>query len=44
MEWRLLEAVAYERMGKLSKAKKVYREILDETPLFSKALHVSFNF
>ncbi|XP_078164957.1 tetratricopeptide repeat (TPR)-like superfamily protein [Carex rostrata] len=39
VEWRLLEAVAYERMGKLSKAKKVYREILDETPLFTKALH-----
>ncbi|KAJ3701366.1 hypothetical protein LUZ61_005071 [Rhynchospora tenuis] len=38
-EWRLLEAVAYEKMGRLSKAKKVYKEILDEKPLFTRALH-----
>jgi hypothetical protein len=44
VEWRLLGAVAYERMGKLSTAKTVYREILNETPVCTKALHVRVNF
>ncbi|KAJ3694133.1 hypothetical protein LUZ60_009613 [Juncus effusus] len=39
VEWKLLEAVAYEQMGRLSEAKNVYREILDNSPFCSRALH-----
>ncbi|KAG6721783.1 protein SLOW GREEN 1, chloroplastic [Carya illinoinensis] len=39
VEWRLLMAHCYEMMGQLSKAKRLFKEILEETPLSLKALH-----
>ncbi|XP_072999629.1 protein SLOW GREEN 1, chloroplastic [Typha latifolia] len=39
VEWRLLHALTYELMGKLSKAKKLFKEILKERPLLLRALH-----
>uniref|UniRef100_A0A2N9G3A5 Uncharacterized protein n=1 Tax=Fagus sylvatica TaxID=28930 RepID=A0A2N9G3A5_FAGSY len=40
VEWRLLKALCYETMGKLRKAKRLYKEILKERPLLLTALHV----
>lgn len=42
MEWRLLEALCYEMMGQLSKAKRLFKEILKQKPLLLRALHVWF--
>lgn len=42
VEWRLLQALCYELMGHLTKAKRLFNEILKEKPLLIKALHVSF--
>ena len=42
VEWRLLLALCYETMGQLSKAKKLFREILKKRPLLVRALHVIF--
>jgi Flp pilus assembly protein TadD len=42
VEWRLLLALCYETMGFLSKAKRVYSEILETKPLLVRALHVMF--
>lgn len=42
VEWRLLLALCYETMGYLSKAKGLYLEILENWPLFVRALHVMF--
>ncbi|CAJ2641650.1 chloroplast lumen common protein family [Trifolium pratense] len=39
VEWRLLLALCYETMGYLSKAKRVYSEILETRPLLVRALH-----
>lgn len=39
MEWRLLEALCYEMMGQLSKAKRLFKEILKQKPLLLRALH-----
>ncbi|KAK9134397.1 hypothetical protein Syun_013727 [Stephania yunnanensis] len=39
VEWRLLRALSYEMMGDLSKAKRLFREILGERPLLVRALH-----
>ncbi|KAI5588070.1 hypothetical protein POPTR_005G085700v4 [Populus trichocarpa] len=39
VEWRLLEALCYEMMGQLSKAKTLFKEILIERPLLLRALH-----
>ncbi|CAK7337804.1 unnamed protein product [Dovyalis caffra] len=39
VEWRLLEAFCYEMMGQLSKAKRLFKEILEERPLLLRALH-----
>lgn len=39
VEWRLLQALSYELMGQLSKAKRLFKEILEERPLLSRALH-----
>lgn len=39
MEWRLLQALCYEMMGHLSKAKKLFKDILKQRPLFLRALH-----
>lgn len=41
VEWKLLQALSYELMGHLTKAKRLYNEILEERPLLVKALHVS---
>lgn len=41
VEWRLLQALCCEMMGQLSKAKRLFNDILKETPLFLRALHVS---
>jgi len=40
VEWRLLQALCYETMGQLSKAKRFFKEILEERPLNPRALHV----
>lgn len=40
MEWRLLQALCYEMMGQLSKAKMLFKEILKQRPLLLRALHV----
>lgn len=40
VEWRLLMALSYEMMGQLSVAKRLFKEILEERPLFLRALHV----
>ncbi|XP_059307991.1 protein SLOW GREEN 1, chloroplastic [Lycium ferocissimum] len=39
MEWRLLQALCYEMMGELSKAKRLFKEILKQRPLLLRALH-----
>ncbi|KAA8530953.1 hypothetical protein F0562_005680 [Nyssa sinensis] len=39
VEWRLLQALCYEMMGQLSKAKRLFREILEKRPLLLRALH-----
>ncbi|XP_019430223.1 PREDICTED: protein SLOW GREEN 1, chloroplastic [Lupinus angustifolius] len=39
VEWRLLLALCYETMGELSKAKRLFREILKQKPLLVRALH-----
>ncbi|TKY73890.1 SLOW GREEN 1 protein [Spatholobus suberectus] len=39
VEWRLLLALCYETMGRLSTAKRLFREILQERPLLVRALH-----
>lgn len=39
VEWRLLQALCYEMMGHLSKAKRLFKEILKERPLMLRALH-----
>lgn len=40
VEWRLLLALCHETMGELSTAKRLFREILEESPLLLRALHV----
>lgn len=40
MEWRLLQALCYEMMGNLSKAKSLFKNILKQNPLLLRALHV----
>lgn len=40
IEWKLLEALCYETMGQLSKAKRLFKDILIEQPLLIRALHV----
>lgn len=40
VEWKLLEAFCYETMGQLSKAKRLFKDILEERPLLIRALHV----
>lgn len=40
LEWGLLQALCYEMMGQLSKAKRLFKEILEERPLLLRALHV----
>lgn len=42
VEWRLLQALCYEMIGELSKAKKFFKEILKTRPLLLRALHVCF--
>lgn len=39
VEWRLLQALCYEMMGQLSKAKRLFKEILKRRPLLLRALH-----
>ncbi|XP_057417093.1 protein SLOW GREEN 1, chloroplastic isoform X2 [Lotus japonicus] len=39
VEWKLLLALCYETMGELSKAKTLFREILEKMPLQVRALH-----
>ncbi|WOK97024.1 hypothetical protein Cni_G05732 [Canna indica] len=39
VEWKLLQALCYELMGKLDKAKKLFKDILKERPLLIRALH-----
>ncbi|KAI6691993.1 hypothetical protein NL676_019703 [Syzygium grande] len=39
VEWRLLLALFHETLGQLSTAKRLFREILEETPLLLRALH-----
>ncbi|CAL1373891.1 unnamed protein product [Linum trigynum] len=39
VEWRLLEALCFEMMGQLCKAKRLFKEILEERPLLLRALH-----
>ncbi|KAG8363756.1 hypothetical protein BUALT_Bualt19G0055400 [Buddleja alternifolia] len=39
MEWRLLQALCYEMMGNLSKAKSLFKNILKQRPLLLRALH-----
>ncbi|KAK2996720.1 hypothetical protein RJ639_026055 [Escallonia herrerae] len=40
VEWRLLQALCYEMLGQLSKAKRLFKDILKEKPLLLRALHV----
>lgn len=42
VEWKLLLALCYETMGHLSKAKRLFKGILEESPLLIRALHVMF--
>lgn len=42
MEWRLLQALCYEMKGNLSKAKSLFKDILNQQPLLLRALHVWF--
>ncbi|XP_010437067.1 PREDICTED: protein SLOW GREEN 1, chloroplastic [Camelina sativa] len=39
IEWKLLEALCYETMGQLSRAKRLFKDILKEQPLLIRALH-----
>ncbi|KAF5203328.1 Slow green 1 protein [Thalictrum thalictroides] len=39
VEWRLLQALSYEMMGNLTRAKRLFKEILQEKPLLLRALH-----
>nr|GMC93184.1 protein SLOW GREEN 1, chloroplastic [Ipomoea batatas] len=39
VEWRLLQAFCYEIMGQLTKAKRLFKEILKQEPLLLRALH-----
>ncbi|KAM6557669.1 hypothetical protein CsatB_004688 [Cannabis sativa] len=39
VEWKLLLALSYETMGKLSTAKRLLKEILKQRPLLLRALH-----
>lgn len=39
VEWKLLQALCYELMGKLSTAKRLFKDILKERPLLLRALH-----
>ncbi|CAL9188489.1 unnamed protein product [Musa hybrid cultivar] len=39
VEWRLLQGLCYELMGKLDKAKRLFKDILKERPLLIRALH-----
>ncbi|PIA55063.1 hypothetical protein AQUCO_00800067v1 [Aquilegia coerulea] len=39
VEWRLLQALSYEMMGNLTRAKRLFKEILMEKPLLLRALH-----
>ncbi|MQL74039.1 hypothetical protein Taro_006394 [Colocasia esculenta] len=39
VEWRLLQALCYELMGRLSRAKQLFKDILKERPLLLRALH-----
>uniref|UniRef100_A0A1D1YQ56 TPR repeat-containing protein MJ1345 n=1 Tax=Anthurium amnicola TaxID=1678845 RepID=A0A1D1YQ56_9ARAE len=39
LEWRLLQALCYELMGRFSKAKQLFKGILEERPLLLRALH-----
>ncbi|XP_042495817.1 protein SLOW GREEN 1, chloroplastic-like [Macadamia integrifolia] len=39
IEWRLLQALTYEMMGHLSRAKTLFKQILEERPLLLRALH-----
>ncbi|KAE8722338.1 hypothetical protein F3Y22_tig00014064pilonHSYRG00008 [Hibiscus syriacus] len=39
VEWRLLHALCYEMMGQLNRAKRLFKEILEDTPLLLRALH-----
>ncbi|KAK1591883.1 hypothetical protein Q3G72_015273 [Acer saccharum] len=39
VEWRLLQALCYELTGQLSKAKRLFKEILKKRPLLLRALH-----
>lgn len=39
MEWRLLQALCYERMGQFSMAKRLFKDILKQRPLLLRALH-----
>ncbi|KAI3868537.1 hypothetical protein MKX03_035710 [Papaver bracteatum] len=39
VEWRLLQALSYEMLGDLSKAKRLFEDILVDRPLLLRALH-----
>ncbi|XP_062097817.1 protein SLOW GREEN 1, chloroplastic isoform X2 [Humulus lupulus] len=39
VEWKLLLALSYETMGRLSTAKRLFKEILKQRPLLLRALH-----
>ncbi|KAF9603964.1 hypothetical protein IFM89_039318 [Coptis chinensis] len=39
VEWRLLQALSYEMLGNLNKAKRLFKDILEERPLLLRALH-----
>lgn len=40
MEWRLLQALCYELMGDYGKSKSLFKDILTQSPLLLRALHV----
>ncbi|KAH7681879.1 TPR-like protein [Dioscorea alata] len=39
LEWRLLQALAYDSMGEFEKSKLLFRSILDKSPFLVRALH-----
>ncbi|KMZ56311.1 Tetratricopeptide repeat (TPR)-like superfamily protein [Zostera marina] len=39
VEWRLLQALSYELMGELEKAKNLFQRVLEKKPLFIRGLH-----
>ncbi|KAG9151614.1 hypothetical protein Leryth_026350 [Lithospermum erythrorhizon] len=39
VEWRLLEALCYEMIGQFSKARTLFKDILNKRPLLLRALH-----